>query len=161
MIYIVGGLPGAGKTTYSKELAAKTHGIVFSTDVWMSDLYWMDKKPGEDLNWALERILRCETRMIKTASQLAERNFSAVLDVGFVNRVYRDKTYEKLAKYNLDFEIHFLEVDKDVRWQRVQKRNREKGETFSLEVTRDMFDFMEDHFNPLTSEETDKKILFV
>ena len=42
-----------------------------------------------------------------------------------------------------DVKLHFVDVDPDTRWQRVQKRNAEKGDTFALEVTREMFDFME------------------
>lgn len=159
MVYIVGGLPGAGKSTYSKKLADKVNGIVFSTDVWMTDLYWMDKLPTDDLKWALERTERCESRMIATCAQLAERSISSVLDIGFVNLVYRKKAYEKLGLQNLDYEVHFLDIPKDVRWQRVEQRNTKKGETFSFEVTREMFDFMEEHFDELTSQETEKNIV--
>ena len=159
MIYIVGGLPGAGKSIYSKKLADKVNGIVFSMDVWMSDLYWVEKKPGEDVEWALQRMQRCEKRMISTCAQLSERNMSSILDIGFVNLVYRQKAYKKLDSLGLDYEIHFLDVAKEIRWQRVEKRNSQKGATFSFEVTREMFDFMEDHFDEITHKEVNKKIV--
>ncbi len=38
--------------------------------------------------------------------------------------------------------LHFLDVPESIRWDRVENRNTEKGETFALEVTREMFDFM-------------------
>ena len=84
MIYIIGGMPGAGKTTYSSELAKKVGGVVFSTDVWMTDLYWMDQAPGEDPAWAFERVKRVENRIRKTAKELHMVGTSAILDLGFV-----------------------------------------------------------------------------
>ena len=127
----------------------------------MSDLFWMDKLPTDDLKWALERTERCETRMIKTCAQLSNIDVSSVLDIGFVNRVFREKSYKKLDELGMDYEIHFLNVDKEVRWKRVQERNQQKGDTFSFEVTREMFDFMEDHFDEISEEETDKKIIHI
>ena len=159
MVYIVGGLPGAGKSTYSQKLAKRVNGIVFSTDVWMSDLFWMDKAPGEDLHWALERTDRCEKRMIRTCAQLNEIDVSSVLDIGFVNLRWRQKAYELLRRLEVEFEVHFLEVDKETRWARVQKRNEEKGKTFSFEVTREMFDFMDEHYDPIEQSEMRGKLI--
>ncbi|MGR3662551.1 MAG: hypothetical protein ACU0CA_15430 [Paracoccaceae bacterium] len=36
-----------------------------------------------------------------------------------------------------------MDIPKDIRWQRVQQRNAEQGETFVMEVPREMFDFMQ------------------
>ncbi|MCB0419699.1 MAG: ATP-binding protein [Bdellovibrionales bacterium] len=161
MVYIIGGLPGAGKSTYSKTLAKKVKGIVFATDVWMSELFWMDKSPGEDLQWALERTDRCEKRMMRTCAQLNEIDVSSVLDIGFVNLKWRQKAYDLLNSLGVDFEVHFLDVDKETRWKRVQKRNSEKGDTFSFEVTRDMFDFMDQHYDPIDEHEMTGKLVRV
>lgn len=159
MIYIVGGLPGSGKSTYSQDLAKKVKGIVFATDVWMKELYWMDKAPGEDLKWAFERVDRCEKRIIKTCAQLAEINVSSVLDIGFVNLKWRKKTYDLMKELNVEYEIHFLEVDKETRWKRVEKRNKEKGPTYSFDVTKDMLDFMDQHYDPIDEKETNAKLV--
>ena len=39
--------------------------------------------------------------------------------------------------------LHHLDVDAEERWRRVQGRNTERGPTYRLEVTREMFDFVE------------------
>ncbi len=39
--------------------------------------------------------------------------------------------------------LHFVDTDIKTRWQRIEKRNAEKGDTYMLDVTREMFDFME------------------
>ena len=51
-------------------------------------------------------------------------------------------------------ELHVLDIPAEVRWQRVCERNR-GGETFSFEVTREMFDFMEARWElPSVEEQT-------
>jgi len=40
-------------------------------------------------------------------------------------------------------ELHWIDIPQDIRWERVQGRNREKGESYTMDVTREMFDFME------------------
>lgn len=153
MIYIIGGLPGAGKTTYSKNLAEEKNAIVLSTDVWMSDLFWMDHTPGVDAKWALERSSRCEKRMLQTCIDLARVGTSSILDIGFVNLKWRQRTYNTLDQAAVAFEVHFLDVDRDTRWQRVQKRNAEKGDTYSFDVTEEMLDFMDKVYDPIKAEE--------
>ncbi len=161
MIYIVGGLPGAGKTTYSKKLAKDKSAIVFSTDVWMSDLFWMDQTPGENPQWALERTSRVENRMVKTCIELASIDTSAVLDIGFVNLKWRQNTYRKLEAANVPFEVHFLEVDRATRWERVQQRNNEKGDTYSFKVTEEMLDFMDSVYDPIESSEMSGQLITI
>ncbi|MEO0335520.1 MAG: ATP-binding protein [Pseudomonadota bacterium] len=161
MIYIIGGLPGAGKTTYSKKLAIEKNAVVFSTDAWMTDLFWMDQAPGEDASWAIERVGRCESRMMKTCLQLAEIGASSILDIGFVNLKWRQKTYQILDKANVPFEVHFLKADRDIRWERVKKRNKEKGETYSFEVTEEMLDFMDGVHDPIDASEMSGKLVLV
>jgi predicted kinase len=161
MIYIVGGLPGAGKSTYSKKLGKEKNAIVFSTDVWMTDLFWMDSVPGEDAQWALERTDRVENRMVKTCIELDRVGTSSILDIGFVNLKWRQKTYDKLDAAGVPYEVHFLEVDRSTRWERVQKRNSEKSDTYSFEVTEEMLDFMEEVFDPIGTNELNGKLVIV
>ena len=44
--------------------------------------------------------------------------------------------------------LHHLDVDAEERWLRVQRRNVERGDTYRLEVTREMFDFVETLWEP-------------
>lgn len=56
MIHLIVGNTGSGKTLYSKELKAKTNGVIFSIDTWNNTLFLTDKKPTDGLAWFLERI---------------------------------------------------------------------------------------------------------
>ena len=49
--------------------------------------------------------------------------------------------------------INLADAPSDERWHRVEKRNAEKGATYQLDVTREMFDFVEGIWESLTSEE--------
>jgi len=51
-------------------------------------------------------------------------------------------------------ELHYLDAPKSTRWQRVQKRNKEKNPTvYAIEVTGDMFNFMEPRFEVPDNDE--------
>jgi predicted kinase len=159
VIYIIGGLPGAGKTTYAKKLAKEKNAVVFSTDVWMSEFFWVDHTPDKEPSWIFERVERCEKRMTQTCIELHNIGASAILDIGFVNLKWRQKTYDRLDAAKVPFEVHFLEADRKVRSERVQKRNRDKGETYCFDVGEDMLDFMDQHHDPIDSSEMSGKLI--
>lgn len=54
---------------------------------------------------------------------------------------------------NYQWSLHFLDLPKEVRLERVMKRNLEKGETFEFEESKENFDFMEDWFEKPTEKE--------
>ena len=145
-VYLITGGTGAGKTTYALKLAAETGSIRFSIDGWMTTLFWMDSPDPISFDWAMERIGRAEAQMWETAQQILARGVSVILDLGFTKAVHRQKFYDlsKIAGY--DASLHWVDISPEERWRRVQSRNTEKGETFAMEVPRDMFDFMENEW---------------
>lgn len=153
MIHLIVGNTGSGKTTYSKELKAKTNGVIFSIDKWNNTLFLADKKPTDGLSWFLERIERAETLILDLVLQLQDSKTDAILDLGLSKFEHRDKfrTFAKL--HNIEFKIHFLDFSKETRLQRVMQRNIEKGETFEFEVSKENFDFMENWFEKPTDTE--------
>lgn len=52
-----------------------------------------------------------------------------------------------------EFKIHFLDISKETRLERVMKRNNEKGETFEFKVSKENFDFMESWFEKPSDKE--------
>ncbi|MCF6347652.1 MAG: ATP-binding protein [Flavobacteriaceae bacterium] len=146
MIHLIIGNTGSGKTTYSNDLKIKTKGIIFSIDKWNSMLFLPDKKPNDGLEWFLERIDRAESIIMTLIEQLENSKTDSVLDLGFSKFEHREK-FRKFANYHgLDLTTHFLDISKDTRLKRIMKRNKEKGETFEFEVTKENFDFMENWF---------------
>lgn len=85
--------------------------------------------------------------------QLENSKTDSILDLGLSKFEHREKfrKFSDLNTYQLI--IHYLDISKDIRLNRVMKRNLEKGEVFELEVSKENFDFMENWFEKRTEEE--------
>ena len=153
MIHLIVGNTGSGKTTYGTELKKETNGILFSIDKWNKTLFLDDKKQEDGLQWFLERIDRAETLILELIQQLENSKTDAILDLGFSKFEHREK-FRKFAKLNgYELKIHFLDIPAATRWERVMKRNNEKGFAFEFEVTREDFGFMESWFEKPNEQE--------
>lgn len=146
MIHLIVGNTGAGKTTYANSLKEKIAGIVFSIDTWNRALFLADKKQNDGLEWMLERIDRAESVMMHLIEQLEASNTDAILDLGLSKFEHRKKFRNFATAHGYEVHVHFINVDTEIRLQRVLNRNKEKGETFEFEVTKENFDFMETWF---------------
>jgi len=144
--YLITGGTGAGKTTYALKLASETGGIRFSIDDWMTTLFWMDSPDPVSFDWAMERITRSESQIWETAQQILAQGSSVILDLGFTKTAHRQKFYDLVHAAGVEAVLHWVDVSPDERWRRVQSRNTEKGESFAMDVPRDMFDFMENEW---------------
>lgn len=141
-VYITCGLTGAGKSTYSEQLRQDVNGVRMSIDDWMANLFFMDRDPTSDFEWFQARVRRCCAQMRDTADQIIASGKPVVFDCGFTNIEERQIFYAWADAMGYSTSLHFLDVPESIRWDRVENRNTEKGEAFALEVTREMFDFM-------------------
>ena len=159
-IHIVFGGQGAGKTTYSCELAEDERATRFSIDNWMEALYGADLPKPLNFSWVMERVQRCEHRIWLTAADIAHNGGNVVLDLGFMKRKDRARFITLAESEGLSVQTHFVTAPHEVRRERVLSRNETKGATFSFEVTPEMFDFMEKQFEPPTDDELSKSTVF-
>ncbi len=148
LLHLVIGSTGAGKSTYSLRLAEELGAVRFVIDEWMQALYGDDCPVDAGHDWYMPRIRRCTRQILNVALQLASRGSSSVLEIGLTQRRARQEFYRQVDQAGLGLRLHVIEAPREVRWQRVQSRNRERGTTFALEVTRDMFDFVETMWEP-------------
>ena len=159
MIHLIVGNTGSGKTTYSNELKRKTNGVIFSIDKWNKTLFLPDKKPNDGLEWFLERIERAEIMIMDLVKQLENAKTDSILDLGLSKFEHREK-FRKFAESNgYKLQIHFLDISKETRLNRVMKRNSKKGETFEFEVSKENFDFMENWFEAPNEKEMTEGII--
>ena len=142
-VHLVAGSTGAGKTTYALELAAREGALRLSIDEWMTALFGPDQPTPLQFEWMIERVNRCEAQMWAVAFQAAVLGTSIVVDCGLTRESHRFKWAKLAADAGLPVRLHHLDVDAEERWRRVQGRNVERGPTYRLEVTREMFDFVE------------------
>ena len=153
MIHLIVGNTGSGKTTYSNKLKAENKAIVFSIDKWNKTLFLKDKTEKDGLNWFLERIERAESLILEYIIQLESIGVATILDLGLSKYEHREKFRRFAKKYDFEIKLHFLDISKEERFKRINKRNQEKGDTFEFKVSKEDFDFMENWFEKPTEEE--------
>jgi predicted kinase len=142
-LHLISGGTGAGKTTYARVLAAEVGAVRFSIDEWMTNLFWMDSPQPIQFDWTMERIGRCEAMIRDQVHGLVAVGTGAILDLGFTRADHRANFAAFAGDVGMRPVLHLIDIPAEQRWQRVVGRNREKGETWRMDVDRDMFDFME------------------
>lgn len=153
MIHLIVGNTGSGKTTYALKLKASNKGVLFSIDAWNKTLFLPDKKETDGLEWFLERIERSEKMIQELILQLKESETPAILDLGLSKYEHREKFREFAKNNHIPCHLHFIDIPKEIRWERIQKRNSQKGDTYEFQVSKQDFDFMESWFERPTVEE--------
>jgi predicted kinase len=108
------GLPGAGKTTRAKELAAAYRALRLTPDEWMISLFDGVQPDGKrDL---------LEGRLIALALRALRLGTSVVLDFGLWSRDERSALRWLAASAGASCHVVYLPVDKDVQRARVAYR---------------------------------------
>ena len=145
-LILVCGPTGSGKTTYSLSLAKEIDAIRFSIDPWMQTLY-ADDMNSIDYDWMIERVHRCYEQIWQVSNQILAIGNNVILDLGFTTKEQRDIFANRAKQIELNPEVHYLDVPKEIRKKRVEQRNIEKDPAvYALEVTDVMFEFMEPKF---------------
>jgi predicted kinase len=142
-LHVIFGPSGAGKSTYAKDLARRTPAVHFAIDEWMARLFAADMPEPVEFEWMMERVERCEAQIWSTAAAAMAAGTSVVLDLGLMRRSDRARVAQIAEACDLPLQFHFVTAPQEVRRARVLDRNQVRGDTFSIEVTPDMFAFIE------------------
>jgi predicted kinase len=134
-------------------LAARTGALRFSVDEWMASLFWADAPPQPTFVWALERAERCEKQMWAVAEPLLARGVDVVFDVNPAQREHRDQMRFRALQLGAEPKLHYLDVDREARRERVRRRNEARTGTYVFWVTDEMFDYMDNSFEPPSDDE--------
>lgn len=153
MLSLIVGNVGAGKSTYASNLAQNTNAYIFSGDQWFKTLFFPDMPSPPSYEWALERTERIELQICLEALKMLARDIPVILDLGFFAQKQRTRVMTYFLERQHSPQLHYLDVEKDTRWQRVDQRNTMETETFQFHVSRQTFDFCETLFEPLEVEE--------
>ena len=142
-LHVIFGPSGAGKSTYAKQLARSEPAVHFAIDEWMARLFAADMPEPLEFEWMMARVERCEAQIWSVAASTMAAGTSVVLDLGLMRKTDRARVAEIAEACELPLQFHFVTASSDVRRARVLKRNEVRGETFSIDVSPDMFDFIE------------------
>ncbi len=139
-VHLVEGPVGAGKSTFSKALALRTNGIHIALDEWFVRLYSADRPATNFIDWYVERKSRLLELIWNHSSAVLVSETDVVLELGLIQRLSRASFYEKAKDANIELKVYVLDAPKDVRLERVLRRNMEKGATFSMIVPERLFE---------------------
>jgi predicted kinase len=148
-IHLVLGPVGAGKSTFAAELSQERCASWFNLDDWMATLFGDDDRPETArMEWYVERTERCLRQIWKHTQALLELKVDVVLEVGLIRRGPRAVFYEQIDATDHELTVYVLDAPFDVRWQRVQRRNEQMGATFSMVVSREVFELASNLWEP-------------
>src|SRR5580765_7572887 len=145
---VIFGPCGAGKTTYAHTFARREKAVAFILDDWMARLFGPDMPDPIEYEWMVERVGRCESQIWSCAAAVMATGTSVILDIGLMRRADRERVRQIAEATGLPLVFHFVDAPQDVRRNRVANRNVVRGENFAIEVTPDLFDFIEGVYEP-------------
>ena len=154
-VHLVVGPVGAGKTTFALRLAREHRAVRLTLDEWMGTLFSHDRPNEGVMEWYVERAARSVEQIWNVAREVLARGTAVVLEIGLIQRSERERFYALVDESGLDLTLYVVDAPRDLRRDRVNERNRAKGETFSMVVPPAVFELASDLWEPPDSVELD------
>jgi predicted kinase len=125
IVYLIVGLPAAGKTTRAKELEAGTSALRLTPDEWQIALYG-DQNPMDMRDLV-------EGKLIQLGMRAAELGVNVVLDFGFWTQDERSALRWIAAAVGARSQVVYLAIEHDEQRRRVSERYASTpGQTFHM-----------------------------
>ncbi len=162
-VHLIIGPVGAGKSTFSHALSEQHRAVRLILDDWMAQLYGADERPETGrVAWYVERRDRCLDQIWKVTTGLCEVGTNVVLEVGLIQRSEREAFYRRVEDAGYKLAVYVVDAPREVRRERVMRRNEEKGATFAQVVPPEFFELASDMWQPPDDDETrDRAVRFV
>lgn len=151
-IHLVIGPVGAGKSTFVRQLVQQHRAVPLNLDDWMATLFSPDRPSSPDtadvMAWYVPRTLRCLAQIWKTAEAVLNAGCDVVLEVGLIQQAQRDAFYERMGPWADAVVVYVLDAPRELRRERVLRRNTQLGATFSMVVPPHIFELASDLWQP-------------
>ncbi len=118
IFHLICGLPGSGKTTLAKNIAASTGTIRFSPDDWIKEI-WNDKAETEG-NLFRDQVEQLQWRVAK---QLLQKSIDIIIEWGTWARSEREKLRDEAKALGAGVKFYYLNITREILKERVLKRN--------------------------------------
>jgi predicted kinase len=140
-LYLVCGLPGAGKTTRSKRIEETAGAIRLCTDEWLEavGISLVDYPPR----------FRLEPYLLKHAERLLHAGVSVIVEFASWARAERDVIREAAARAGASAELHFV----DAPLAELERRVRARGGPHAATLAKDVLLALGHKFERPTEEE--------
>lgn len=147
-LYLMCGLPGAGKTTLARQLESERQALRLSPDEWMVPLFGS----GAEATAASEARATIEGLLWTLAARALTLGVSVILENGFWSRAERLDYRARAEALGARCQLVFLEVPPDELWARLERRNRDLPPN-TLHVERSDLERWLGWFEPPTPDE--------
>lgn len=147
-VYLLCGLPGSGKTTFSLTLQKQNNAIAYSSDEWIINLFGKKFPPEEFQKY--QKIAK--QKILKSAKINILHKKNIILDFGLWKKDDRTKYINWAKSLNADPIIYFFNTNTETLIKRLQDRNQQKQNN-SLIVTEEMLLTFIHQFEPPTNKE--------
>lgn len=152
-IHLIEGPVGAGKSTFASQLGKEYRAPRLILDDWMAALFRPDRPATGIVEWYVERKNRCIDQIWKQACGIIDAGSDVILELGLIQRADRQRMYNRVDAAGYGLKIYVLDAPREVRRDRIRKRNNEKGETYSMEVPEHVFEMASDMWEPFDESE--------
>lgn len=161
-VHLVIGPVGAGKSTYARALCREHRAVRLTLDEWMTVLFRPDRPADGVMPWYVERADRCVEQIWRVTRSALDAGTDVVLEIGLIRRGDRDAFYARVDAAGVPLTVHVLDAPRDVRRDRVARRNAERADTFSMEVPPHVFELASDLWEaPDDDERADRELRWI
>ncbi|MEM7154127.1 MAG: ATP-binding protein [Myxococcota bacterium] len=152
-IHLLVGPVGAGKSTYARARIARSPGVFFNLDTWMTRLFGADERPAEGVvGWYLARRERCRALVWDMSMEVLACGIDAYLETGLLAAAERQAFYEQVHAEGIALEVYCVDAPRDVRRRRVLARNESAGPEVQV-VPLPFFEKASDAWEPPSEQE--------
>jgi predicted kinase len=143
-VHVIEGPVGAGKSTFAAALAPRVGGVHLALDEWFVRLFSPDRPEGNFAPWYLERKERLLELIWDHSRRILRSGRDVILELGLIQRQQRSEFCQRVRTDGFDIVLYILDEPRNLRRERVRRRNSEKGSTFSMVVPDHIFEAASD-----------------